>query len=117
MERKLLYSGKAKYIYTTEDENVLIQYFTDSLTAFNGEKKETISRKGIINNYISEHLMEGIREHTGIRTHFIDRINDREQMIHKLDMYPIEVVVRNVAAGSIVKKYGIKEGTTFSFPI
>ncbi len=112
---KILYEGKAKIIYSTNSVN-LIQYFKDDATAFNAKKTEIIRSKGILNNFISEHLMKKLMK-KNIKTHFLKRISSREQLIKKLNIIPIEVVVRNKAAGSIVKKYDIREGSNFSNPI
>ena len=108
-EREKLYEGKAKVIFAGPDENSLIQYFKDDATAFNAQKKDVITGKGVLNNYISEHIMQAVAQ-IGIPTHFIERLNDREQLIRKLEIIPIEVVVRNVAAGSICSRLGIEEG-------
>ena len=105
-----LYEGKAKVIFDGPEAGTLIQYFKDDATAFNAQKKDVITGKGIVNNYISEHVMLTVAE-LGIPNHFISRINDREQLIHKLEIIPVEVVVRNVAAGSICTRLGIEEGT------
>ena len=108
-EREKLYEGKAKVIFAGPDENSLIQYFKDDATAFNAQKKDVITGKGVLNNYISEHIMQAVAQ-IGIPTHFIERLNDREQLIRKLEIIPVEVVVRNVAAGSICSRLGIEEG-------
>ena len=105
-----LYEGKAKVIFDGPEPGTLIQYFKDDATAFNAQKKDVITGKGVLNNYISEHIMMNIAE-LGISNHFISRINDREQMIRKLEIIPVEVVVRNVAAGSICTRLGLTEGT------
>ena len=104
-----LYEGKAKVIFDGPEPGTLIQYFKDDATAFNAQKKDVIPGKGVLNNYISEHIMLTIGE-LGISNHFISRINDREQLIRKLEIIPIEVVVRNVAAGSICARLGLEEG-------
>jgi phosphoribosylaminoimidazole-succinocarboxamide synthase len=109
-QKKPRYEGKAKIIFDGPEADTLIQYFKDDATAFNAQKKDVINGKGILNNYISEHIMLNIGE-LGISTHFISRINDREQLVHKLEIIPVEVVVRNVAAGSICPRLGLKEGT------
>ncbi|NJC34353.1 phosphoribosylaminoimidazole-succinocarboxamide synthase [Sphingomonas jejuensis] len=108
--RRQIYEGKAKILYEGPEPGTLIQYFKDDATAFNAEKKGTISGKGVLNNRISEHvftLLGGI----GVPTHFIRRLNMREQLIRQVEIVPLEVVVRNVAAGSISKRLGIEEGT------
>lgn len=111
-----IYEGKAKTLFTTEDENLLIQYFKDSATAFNGEKKETINEKGVLNNLISEHLMNEIAAN-GIPTHFVKRLNEREQLIKKVTIIPLEVIIRNIAAGSMSKRLGISEGVELIAPV
>ena len=108
--RRQIYEGKAKILYEGPEPGTIIQYFKDDATAFNAQKKGTISGKGVLNNRISEHvftLLAGI----GIPTHFIRRLNMREQLIRQVEIVPIEVVVRNVVAGSLSKKLGIEEGT------
>ncbi len=112
VERKdFLYEGKAKQIYTTTDENLVIIHYKDDATAGNGEKKGTIENKGIINNKITATLYEML-EKNGIRTHYKERLSDREQLCEKLEIVPLEVIVRNVIAGSMAKRVGIEEGTT-----
>ncbi|MEK6790717.1 MAG: phosphoribosylaminoimidazolesuccinocarboxamide synthase [Deltaproteobacteria bacterium] len=105
-----LYEGKAKILYTTEDENLLIQYFKDEATAFDGKKKGIIENKGILNNKISSYLFRRL-EGQGIKTHFVDMPGEREMLVKKLRIIPIEVVVRNVVAGSLAKRMGLEEGT------
>ncbi len=112
VERKdFLYEGKAKQIYTTTDEDLVIIHFKDDATAGNGEKKGTIANKGIINNKITATLYEML-EKNGIRTHYKEMLNDRDQLCEKLEIVPLEVIVRNVIAGSMAKRVGIEEGTT-----
>ena len=108
-QKKPLYEGKAKVIFDGPEAGTLIQYFKDDATAFNAQKKDVITGKGVMNNYISEHIMLSVAE-LGISNHFISRINDREQLIRELEIIPIEVVVRNVAAGSICARLGLEEG-------
>ena len=108
-QKKLLYEGKAKVIFDGPEAGTLIQYFKDDATAFNAQKKDVIIGKGVMNNYITEHIMLAVGE-LGIPNHFISRINDREQLIRALEIIPIEVVVRNVAAGSICPRLGLEEG-------
>jgi phosphoribosylaminoimidazole-succinocarboxamide synthase len=114
--RKLIYEGKAKILYEGPDANTLIQYFKDDATAFNAQKKDVIAGKGVLNNRISAHLMTKI-ESIGIPTHFIRSINMREQLVRKVDIIPIELVVRNIAAGSLCKRLGIDEGTVLFRPL
>jgi phosphoribosylaminoimidazole-succinocarboxamide synthase len=108
-QKKPRYEGKAKIIFDGPEADTLIQYFKDDATAFNAQKKDVITGKGILNNYISEHIMLSVAE-LGIPNHFISRINDREQLIRKLEIIPVEVVLRNVAAGSICARLGLEEG-------
>ena len=112
----LLYEGKAKQVYSTENENEFIVYFKDDATAFNGEKKATISLKGILNNKISTIMFEMLHENQ-INTHFIKKISDREMLVKKVEILPLEVIVRNITAGSFCKKYGIEEGLVLDEPI
>ena len=110
-ERTALYEGKAKIIYPGPDDETLVQFFKDDATAFNAQKREIIFGKGLLNNIISEHVM-GVLGDAGITTHFIRRLNDREQLIRRLEIIPVEVVVRNVAAGSICLRLGLTEGAS-----
>jgi phosphoribosylaminoimidazole-succinocarboxamide synthase len=107
--RKKIYEGKAKVLYEGPEPGTLIQYFKDDATAFNAEKHAVIEGKGVLNNRISEFIMTNLNA-IGVPTHFIRRMNMREQLIHELEIIPLEVVVRNVAAGSISKRLGIPEG-------
>ncbi len=116
MNKKKIYEGKAKILYKGPDQETLIQYFKDDATAFNNKKKAQIPGKGVLNNFISELIMTRLKD-INVPTHFIKRINMREQLIRKLDIIPIEVVVRNIATGSLVKRLGIKEGKLLSRPI
>jgi phosphoribosylaminoimidazole-succinocarboxamide synthase len=111
-----LYEGKAKILYKTEDQNQLIQYFKDDATAFNNIKKDVISKKGILNNFISEFLMQKLSEQN-IPNHFIKRLNDREQLVKKAKIIPLEIIIRNVTAGSMAKRLGIAEGLKLDQPI
>ena len=107
--RRQIYEGKAKILYEGPEPGTLIQYFKDDATAFNAAKKGTINGKGVINNRISEHVFTRLA-HIGIPTHFIRRLNMREQLVRQVEIIPLEVVVRNVAAGSISTRLGIPEG-------
>lgn len=109
-ERVKLYEGKAKILYKGNNPGTIIQYFKDDATAFNNKKKGVISDKGILNNYISAFIMEKLGA-AGIPTHFLQRINEREQLVQHVEIVPLEVIVRNFAAGSLVRNLGIKEGT------
>lgn len=113
---KMIYEGKAKILYEGPDPDTLVQYFKDDATAFNAEKKEVIDGKGALNNRLSEYFMNGLMQ-IGIPTHFIKRLNMREQLIRKVEIIPLEVIVRNTAAGSISKRLGIEEGTQLPRPI
>lgn len=104
-----LYEGKAKKIYATDVEDEVIIYYKDDATAFNGEKKATINEKGILNNEITTILFELLAKE-GVKSHFIKKLNDREQLCKRVEIVPLEVIVRNVAAGSMAKRYGLEEG-------
>jgi phosphoribosylaminoimidazole-succinocarboxamide synthase len=108
--RRQIYEGKAKILYEGPEPGTLIQYFKDDATAFNAQKRGTISGKGVLNNRISEHIFTLLGQ-VGIPTHFIRRLNMREQLIRQVEIIPIEVVVRNVAAGTLSTRLGIEEGT------
>ena len=111
MEKKeFLYEGKAKKIYTTDDPDKVIVYYKDDATAGNGEKKGSIADKGIINNELTSYLFEMLASQ-GVKTHFIEKLNDREQLCWKLDIVPLEVITRNIIAGSMAKRLGLEEGT------
>ena len=109
-KRDFLYEGKAKQIYSTDDENSVIIHYKDDATAGNGEKKGSIKDKGIINNQITTLLFKRLEE-KGIRTHFIKKLNDRDQLCEKLKIFPLEVIVRNIITGSMSKRLGIADGT------
>ncbi|MCD3351882.1 phosphoribosylaminoimidazolesuccinocarboxamide synthase [Clostridium botulinum D/C] len=110
MKREMLYEGKAKKVYKAEDENHVIIYYKNDATAFNGAKKSQIEHKGILNNNITSTIFEMLHNN-GIETHFEKKLNEREQLCKKVDIVPLEVIVRNVAAGSMAKRLGIPEGT------
>jgi len=107
-----LYEGKAKILYKTSDPDLLIQYFKDDASAFDGKKKGTIVDKGVMNNHMSSRIFEYLEEN-GVKTHFVKNLNDREMLVKNLDIIPVEVVLRNVAAGSLCKRLGIEEGRIF----
>src|SRR3546814_13891774 len=107
--RRKLYEGKAKVLYEGPEPGTLIQYFKDDATAFNNQKKGIITGKGVLNNRISEYLMTRLAE-IGVPTHFMRRLNMREQLLREVEIIPIEVVVRNVAAGSLATRFGVEEG-------
>ena len=108
--RRRIYEGKAKILFDGPEPGTLVQYFKDDATAFNNKKKGVITGKGVLNNRISEYLMVRLGE-IGIQTHFLRRLNMREQLVREVEIIPVEVVIRNVAAGSLVKRYGVEEGT------
>ncbi len=107
-----LYEGKAKILYKTSDPDLLIQYFKDDASAFDGKKKGTIVDKGVMNNHMSSRIFEYLEEN-GVKTHFVKTLNDREMLVKNLEIIPVEVVLRNVAAGSLCKRLGIEEGRVF----
>ena len=104
----MLYEGKAKKVYKTDDENVLIVDYKDDATAFNGEKKGTIVGKGVINNRMTNHVFK-ILEEKGVPTHLVEELSDRETAVKKVTIVPLEVIIRNVAAGSFSKRLGVEE--------
>ena len=108
-----LYEGKAKILYKTSDPDLLIQYFKDDASAFDGKKKGTIVDKGVMNNHMSTRIFEYLEEN-GVKTHFVKNLNDREMLVKSLKIIPVEVVLRNVAAGSLCKRLGIEEGREFN---
>lgn len=112
---ELLYEGKAKKVYATRHPERLVVSYKDDATAFNGQKKGSISGKGIINNQMSNRLMQYL-EQNGIPTHFVEEINERETLVKKVSIIPLEVIVRNMAAGSLSKRYGVEEGFVFPEP-
>ena len=113
---KKLYEGKAKIIYATPDKNLAIQYFKDDATAFNNLKKSKIEGKGVLNNRISEHILNHLTQ-IGIKNHLVKRLNMREQIIKLVEIIPIEFIVRNIATGSITKRLGIEDGTVLNQPL
>lgn len=116
MEKKnLVYEGKAKKVFETENPELLIVSYKDDATAFNGLKKGTISGKGIINNQMSNMLMQ-LLEKNGIPTHFVEELSERETVVKRVTIVPLEVIVRNIAAGSFSKRYGVPEGKVFCEP-
>ena len=115
-EREKIYEGKAKILYKGTEKNTAIQYFKDHATAFNNLKKSTIEGKGIFNNKISEHIFIKLNQ-IGIKTHFIKSLNEREQLIHMVEIIPLEFIVRNIATGSLTKRLGIADGTVLSKPL
>lgn len=116
MEKKeQLYEGKAKKVFATDDANLVIVSYKDDATAFNGEKKGTIAGKGAINNVMSNHMFQ-LLEQQGVPTHFVEQLSDRETVVKKVSIVPLEVIVRNISAGSFAKRYGVEEGIVFAEP-
>ena len=113
---KKLYEGKAKILYETKDKDLIIQHFKDDATAFNNLKKANVEGKGVLNNRISEYILTNLSQ-CGIKTHFIKRLNMREQLIKKAEIFPIEFIARNIATGSLTKRLGIAEGTLLDQPL
>ncbi len=111
-----LYEGKAKKVYKTEDPSLVIVDYKDDATAFNGEKKGTIVGKGVVNNRMTNHVFK-LLEKAGVPTHFVEELSDRETVVKKVDIVPLEVIVRNVAAGSFSKRMGVEEGKELLCPI
>ncbi len=112
---KELYAGKAKSVFTTDDPDLLVLKFRDDTSAFDGEKTETLSRKGAVNNRFNAFIMQKLEE-TGIKTHYVKLLSDNESVVKNLKMFPVECVVRNIAAGSICKRLGVKEGLKLTPP-
>ena len=110
-----LYEGKAKKVYATDDPNLVIVDYKDDATAFNGEKKGTIVGKGVINNKMTNFLMQQL-ERAGVPTHFVEQLSDRETVVKKVSIVPLEVIIRNISAGSFAKRYGVEEGIVFDAP-
>ena len=112
---KMIYEGKAKRVYATDDPELLIVDYKDDATAFNGVKKGTIVGKGVINNQMSNRLMQRL-ERAGVPTHFVRELTERETLVKRVQIVPLEVIVRNIAAGSFSKRYGVEEGVVFDNP-
>lgn len=110
-----LYEGKAKKVFATDDENLVIVSYKDDATAFNGLKKGQIEGKGAINNKMSNMLMQMLEKH-GVKTHFVEELSDRDTVVKKVSIVPLEVIIRNVSAGSFAKRYGVEEGIAFDEP-
>ncbi|MGN0803197.1 MAG: phosphoribosylaminoimidazolesuccinocarboxamide synthase [Candidatus Faecivicinus sp.] len=110
-----LYEGKAKKVFATNDENLVIVSYKDDATAFNGLKKGTISGKGVINNRMSNMLMQML-EKNGVPTHFVEELSERDTVVRKVSIVPLEVIIRNISAGSFAKRYGVEEGIVFDEP-
>ena len=115
-KREQLYEGKAKKVFATNDPNLYIVDYKDDATAFNGLKKGTISGKGVVNNRMTNYMFK-LLEKAGVPTHYVEELNDRETVVKKVSIVPLEVIVRNVAAGSFSKRMGVEEGTALKCPI
>lgn len=116
MEKKeQLYEGKAKKVYATDDKNLCIVSYKDDATAFNGLKKGTIVGKGVVNNRMSNMMMRLLEKH-GVPTHFVEELSERDTLVKKVKIVPLEVIIRNVSAGSFAKRYGVEEGIVFDEP-
>jgi len=115
-KREQLYEGKAKKVFLTDDPEKLIVSYKDDATAFNGLKKGTITGKGVINNKMSNLLMAKLEKEAGIPTHFVEELSERETVVKKVSIVPLEVIIRNIAAGSFSKNYGVEEGVVFDNP-
>lgn len=116
MEKKeQLYEGKAKKVFATDDANLVIVDYKDDATAFNGEKKGTITGNGVINNVMSNHMFQ-LLEQQGVPTHFVEQLSERETLVKKVSIVPLEVIIRNISAGSFAKRFGVEEGIVFDEP-
>ena len=117
MEKKeQLYEGKAKKVFATDDANLVIVDYKDDATAFNGEKKGTITGKGVINNVMSNHMFQ-LLEQQGVPTHFVEQLSERETLVKKVSIVPLEVIIRNISAGSFAKRFGVEEGIELKEPV
>ena len=114
-KREQLYEGKAKKVYATDDENLVIVSYKDDATAFDGLKKGTITGKGVVNNKMSNRIMQ-LLEKSGVPTHFVQELSDRDTLVKKVKIVPLEVIIRNISAGSFAKRFGVEEGIPFAEP-
>lgn len=114
-KREQLYEGKAKKVYATDDENLVIVSYKDDATAFDGLKKGTITGKGVVNNKMSNRIMQ-LLEKNGVPTHFVQELSDRDTLVKKVKIVPLEVIIRNISAGSFAKRFGVEEGIPFAEP-
>ena len=114
-KREMLYEGKAKKVFATDDPQLVIVEYKDDATAFNGQKKGTIAGKGVVNNRVTNFLMQMLAA-AGIPTHFVQELSDREALVTKVEIIPLEVIIRNISAGSFAKRYGVEEGIVFDAP-
>lgn len=115
MKCEQLYEGKAKKVFATDNDDLVIVSYKDDATAFDGLKKGTISGKGAVNNRMSNYLMQLLEKH-GVPTHFVEELSDRETVVKKVQIVPLEVIIRNISAGSFAKRYGVEEGIVFDSP-
>ena len=116
MEKKeQMYEGKAKKVFATDDPNLVIVDYKDDATAFNGLKKGSIAGKGVINNVMSNHMFQ-LLEQQGVPTHFVEQLSERETLVKKVSIVPLEVIIRNISAGSFAKRFGVEEGIVFDEP-
>lgn len=114
-KKEQLYEGKAKKVFATDDPNLYIVDYKDDATAFNGQKKGQIAGKGVINNVMSNHMFQ-LLEQQGVPTHFVEQLSERETLVKKVSIVPLEVIIRNISAGSFAKRYGVEEGIVFKAP-
>ena len=114
-KREQLYEGKAQKVYATDDPNLVIVSYKDDATAFNGLKKGTIVGKGVVNNKVTNYLMQKL-EAAGVPTHFVEQLSDRDTVVKKVSIVPLEVIIRNISAGSFAKRFGVEEGIVFDEP-
>ena len=114
-KREQLYEGKAKKVFATDDPNLVIVSYKDDATAFNGLKKGTIVGKGVVNNKVTNHLMQ-LLEQEGVPTHFVEELSDRDTVVKHVSIVPLEVIIRNISAGSFAKRFGVEEGIVFDEP-
>lgn len=114
-KKEQLYEGKAKKVFATDDPNLYIVDYKDDATAFNGQKKGQIAGKGVINNVMSNHMFQ-LLEKQGVPTHFVEQLSERETVVKKVSIVPLEVIIRNISAGSFAKRYGVEEGIVFKAP-
>ena len=113
--KEMLYEGKAKQVFATENPDIVMVHYKDDATAFNGLKKGTITGKGVINNRVTNFMMKKL-EAAGIPTHFVEELNDRDTLVKKVSIVPLEVIIRNISAGSFAKRFGVEEGIVFEHP-
>ena len=113
--KEMLYEGKAKQVFATENPDIVMVHYKDDATAFNGLKKGTITGKGVINNRVTNFMMKKL-ENAGIPTHFVEELNDRDTLVKKVSIVPLEVIIRNISAGSFAKRFGVEEGIVFENP-